>query len=114
VGSPVTTCSWWAPAPPSPSEEQQVTVAGCNIGVEHGIRIVILRGPVLCASARPRAMTTTWRRRTLGTGTHSISITPTGDFFIRFFSRLPARAYVQSCTIEAAGVVTLPTPYGCR
>jgi hypothetical protein len=26
--------------------EQQVTVAGGNVGVEHGIRIVILRGPV--------------------------------------------------------------------
>lgn len=91
--------------------EQQVTVAGANIGVEHGIRVQVHTGPVYIrigsASGGDQYVTET----VLDNGWHSLSITPTGDFYVRFFSRRVAQVLVQSCTIESAGVVTLPTPY---
>jgi hypothetical protein len=93
-------------------EEQQVTVAGGNIGVEHGLRIVIFRGPVVVRIGSTSGDDNYLSETELGTGTHSISITPAGNFFLRFQSRLTRPVYVQSVAIEAAGAVSLPTPYG--
>lgn len=90
--------------------EQQVTNANPNI--EHGIRIVIARGPVTLRIGSTSGDDDYVRETTLNTGTHSISITPSGNFFIRFFSLLARKTWVSNCTIEAAGVVTLPTPWG--
>lgn len=93
--------------------EQQVTVAPADVGVEHGIRIKVFSGGLAATlrigstSGADDLLTET----TLDAGTHSLSITPTGDFFIRFSSRAAARVLVQSCTIEAAGVVSIPTGY---
>jgi hypothetical protein len=91
--------------------EQQVTVAGLNVGVEHGIRIVILRGPVYVRIGSTSGGDEYVGETVLATGTHSLSITPTGNFYIRFFSSLVRNVYVDSVAIEAAGAVTLPTPW---
>ncbi len=91
--------------------QQQVTVAGGNVSVEHGIRIVILRGPVLLRIGSSSGADDYVQETVLGTGTHSLSITPTGDFYIRFFSSLVRGVYVDSVAVEAAGAVTLPTPW---
>jgi hypothetical protein len=56
--------------------------------VEHGIRIVIARGPVLVRIGSTSGGDEYVSETTLNTGTHSISIVPAGNFFIRFFSRL--------------------------
>jgi hypothetical protein len=91
--------------------EQQVTVAGANIGVEHAVRVVIQRGPVQIRIGSSSGGDQYIAETTLLTGTHSLSFTPTGDFYIRFFSSLVRSVYVDSAVVESAGVVTLPTPW---
>ena len=89
--------------------EQKVTCS--SVGIEHGIRIVINRGPVMCRIGSTSGGDDYVTETSLATGTHSLSITPTGDFYIRFFSPLLRAVLVGSCTIEAAGVVTLTAPW---
>lgn len=89
--------------------EQQVVVL--SPGIEHGIRIVIARGPVSLRIGSISGEDDYVRETTLYAGTHSISLTPAGNFFIRFFSRQVPVVWVSNCTIEAAGVMALPTPW---
>lgn len=91
---------------------QQVTVAGADVGIEHGIRIVIERGPVTLRIGSTVGGDEYLSETTLFTGTHSLSIVPTGSFYIQFSSRLTRKVWVSQCTIEAAGVVSVPTPWG--
>lgn len=91
--------------------EQQVTVAGANIGQPHALRIVIARGPVTLRIGSA-SLGSQYRRDTvLGTGTHSIVIVPTGDFFLQFHNANKRIALVDSVSIEAAGTMSLPSPY---
>lgn len=89
--------------------EQRVVNASPSI--EHGIRIVIARGPVMLRIGSTSGADDYVSETALYEGTHSISIVPTGDFYIRFFSRLAQLTWVSNCTIEAAGAVTMPTPW---
>lgn len=89
--------------------EQHVTNASPNI--EHGIRIVVHRGPVMLRIGSTSGGDDYVSETTLNTGTHSLSIVPSGDFYIRFFSLKAYSVFVSNCTIEAAGVVTVPTPW---
>lgn len=90
--------------------EQQVTCA--SAGIEHGIRITIIRGPVSLRIGSTSGGDEYVSETVLNTGTHSLSIVPTGDFYIRFFSVLAREVLVGPCTIEPAGVVAVPTPWG--
>ena len=92
--------------------EQLVNVSSPN--VEHGIRIVIARGPVKLRIGSTSGNDDYVSETTLNTGTHSIAFTPTGNFYIRFFSINLQKVWVSNCTIEASGVVTLPTPWGAN
>lgn len=89
--------------------EQQVTVTGANIGVEHALRIVVARGPVYLRVGSTSGADDYVSETVLPTGTHSISFTPTGDFFVRFFSSQIPLVWVNECTLEAAGIVEIPT-----
>jgi hypothetical protein len=91
--------------------EQQVTVAAGDIGKEHGVRIVISRGPVYVRIGSSSGTDNYVTETVLRTGTHSFSVTPTGNFFVRLFSPLVRSVYVASCTIEPGGVVSIPTPW---
>lgn len=91
--------------------DQQVTVAGANIGVEHALRIEIARGPVFVRVGTAVGLEDYVSEALLETGTHSLSFTPSADFHIRFFSSLERVVWVNSCNVEAAGEVTLPTPW---
>lgn len=91
--------------------EQQVTVAGGNIGLEHGVRVVVGRGPVTITIGSTSGGEDYLKETDLNTGEHSLSITPSGNFFIRFFSRRAFSVLLNGCTMEAAGVVTLTTPW---
>lgn len=86
-------------------------VANASPGVEHGIRIVIARGPVTLRIGSTSGDDDLLGETTLFTGTHSLSIVPAGDFYIRFFSTQIPVVWVASCTIEAAGAVVVPTPW---
>lgn len=89
--------------------EQQVTVNETD--TEHALRIVIARGPVYLRVGSTSGADDYVTETRLDTGEHSIAFTPTGNFFIRFFSSQVPRVWVDSCAIESAGVVTLPTPW---
>jgi hypothetical protein len=89
--------------------EQHVTVTSVN--VEHALRITVARGPVTLRVGSTSGDDDYVSETTLYAGTHSISITPSGDFYVRFFSSRAQVVWVSGCTIESAGVVALPTPW---
>ncbi len=89
--------------------EQAVTNA--SPGVEHGIRIVIARGPVSLRIGSTSGDDDLLSETVLYTGTHSIGIKAAGNFYIRFFSSQSPVVWVDSCTIESAGDMVLPTPW---
>ncbi len=88
---------------------QTVTVAPGDQGVEHGLRIGVGKGGVLC-----RIGTTVQGeeilREFLDPGTHHLSITPTGDFTIEFSNDKEFNAQVSSCSI-ITGEVLIVTPW---
>lgn len=95
--------------------EQQVTVAGANIGKEHALAINVGGSPgyapvmlrVGSSSGGDQYIT----EMELLPGKHSLAFTPTGDFYIRFFSRRDITTNVTSCLLEGAGVMGLATPW---
>ena len=90
---------------------QQVTVAAGDQGVEHALRVVIARGPVSIRVGSTSGGDEYIAEAVLQEGTHSLSFTPTGNFYVQFLSLQIPLVWVDSCTVEAAGVVTLPTPW---
>jgi hypothetical protein len=90
--------------------DQTVTVGG-NAGVLHALRIVIARGPVGIRVGTAAGDDSYVSETTLLTGTHSLAFIPTGNFTIRFFSPLLRIVWVDSCNVEAAGQLVIPTPW---
>lgn len=91
---------------------QQVTVILADQNIEHALRIVINRGPVVLRVGSTSGNDDYVSETTLGTGTHSLAFTPTGaSFWIEFQNRRVPASRVDSCTLEAAGNVELPTPW---
>ncbi|HQU17303.1 MAG TPA: hypothetical protein PLO69_14575 [Gammaproteobacteria bacterium] len=90
--------------------DQSVAI-GAYAGVEHALRVIIARGPVTIRVGSAAGLDDYIAETTLGTGTHSLSFTPSVDFNIRFMSRLERITLVDSVDVEAAGVMTLPSPY---
>lgn len=91
--------------------DQSVTVAAPDQGDEHALRIIIQRGPVILRVGSSAGADDYVDDTMLETGTHSLTFTPTGNFNIRFMSRLTRQVLVDSCQVEGAGVLTLPTPW---
>ena len=91
--------------------DQTVTVAAGDQGDEHALRIIIQRGPVILRVGSTAGGDEYITETELATGTHSLAFTPTGDFRIRFMSRLKRQVLVDSVAVEASGVMTLPTPW---
>ncbi len=88
---------------------QLVTTASATI--EHALRIVIDTGPVTLRVGSSLGGDEYVTETDLDTGTHSISFTPTGSYYVQFASTSKQKKLVDNCTVEAAGVVTLPTPW---
>ena len=91
--------------------DQQISVAAPDQGKEHALRISVFSGPVTLRVGSTLGNDDYLSERELDTGTHSLAFTPGATFFIRFFSRLKREVYLDSCNIEGAGVVVLPSPY---
>jgi hypothetical protein len=89
--------------------DQQVTVNQAN--VEHALRIVIARGPVVLRVGSTSGGEEYVSETTLGTGTHSLAFTPTGNFHIRVQNRRQTASLVDSINVEAAGIMTLPSAW---
>lgn len=93
--------------------DQTLSVGAPDQNVEHALRIVVQRGPVMLRVGSSAAGTDELINEVmLGTGTHSLAFTPTGaNAYVRFFSRLKRIVLVNSCNIEAAGVVSVTSPW---
>lgn len=87
------------------------TVTVNEAGVVHALRIVVARGPVILRIGTTDGGDEVFRQAVLRTGTHSIAFAPDADFKIEFSSSLKYGVLIESCEIEAAGVVELPTPW---
>lgn len=91
--------------------QQTVTVSASDQNVEHGLKIVIQRGPVVLRVGSTVGGDEYITETTLGTGMHSLALTPTGNFTIEFSSRLKRQVLVDSCNVEAAGAMELACPW---
>lgn len=89
--------------------KQTVTVSNPNI--EHALRIRIARGPVLIRVGSANEGDDYVSETTLATGEHSLSFTPSGNFYIKLFSREPYQVLVDSITVESAGTMQLTAPW---
>lgn len=87
---------------------QEVTVGSSDQNVEHALRVVVDEGPVVFAVGTS-AGDTTYISAVLNKGTHSLTFTPTGNFFIQFSSPLEYTTKIDSVTVESSGVLELDT-----
>ena len=91
--------------------DQEVTVAGGDQNVEHGLAIHVVRGTATLrlgsSSGGEQYLTAT----TLRQGRHSISLTPTSNFWIRISASDTTAVLISSIAVEAAGAMTLTTPW---
>lgn len=93
---------------------QALTVSATDQTKEHGLHIVIERGPVTFKLGTSNGADDLMAETALDAGTHSIAFTPgTGNptVYVQFSSIAAYKVRVQQCTIEAAGTVTLTSPY---
>ena len=88
---------------------QQVTTVETN--TLHALRIVIARGPVTVRIGSSSGGDEYINETSLGTGTHSLAFTPTGNFYIQFQSRRSYSVLVDSVSIESSGAFEIPTPW---
>lgn len=89
--------------------DQQITVNELN--VEHALRIVIARGPVTLRVGTASGLDDYISETDLGTGTHSLAFSPSGNFWIRLKATRQSARLVDSVNVEAAGVMAVPTPW---
>ncbi len=80
-------------------------------GKVHAIRVVVERGPVKFRVGTTSGGDDYIAATTLDTGTHSLAFTPSAAFYVQFEGVARLNKIVSSCTLEAAGVMTLTTPY---
>jgi hypothetical protein len=92
---------------------QLIGVAAGDVGVEQALYIVVARGPVSFRAGSLAGTSDYIAETVLNEGIHALALTPTATFFwIDFLSRQIPAVWVDSCNIEGAGVMTLPTPWG--
>lgn len=90
---------------------QLVTLGVGDSGKRHAVRIVINRGPVQFRIGSSVGGQQYLEEQTLGTGTHSLTFTPTTDFYVQFSARSEYAVLVDSIAIESAGTLELDTPW---
>lgn len=91
--------------------DQQVTVAAGDQNKEHALAIHVQRGTLVLSVGSSSGGGQYWNRVFLRQGYHSIAFTPTGNFHIRLASSALAPVLVDSIAIEAAGAMTITTPW---
>jgi hypothetical protein len=91
--------------------QQTITVAQADWGKEHGIRIVVTEGPVTLRAGSSPGTSDVIPQTVLDTGTHSLVCTPSGNITLQIESTDAWNKTLASCTIDAAGLLTLPTPW---
>ena len=95
----------------SARRRQQVTVVPGDQGKVHALRITIARGPVVLRIGTASGADDVFRQAVLRTGVHSIAFTPGASFWVEFSCSLSWPVLVSGCSVEPAGVVSVPTPW---
>lgn len=90
---------------------QQVAVGISDLNVGHSILIYIPRGPVTLRIGSSQGADDYMGESTLFEGYHSISFTPSGDFFIQFSSSNTYPVVVGSVSVESGGTFAITTPW---
>jgi hypothetical protein len=92
---------------------QAVTIAGTDQPKEHALHLTVNRGPVDVKVGTSLGDDSLLSSTTLDTGVHSLAFTPNATtVYIELLSSHNYNVLIGSCTIEAAGVVTITSPYG--
>jgi hypothetical protein len=95
------------------SAKQSFAVSGTDQGVEHALRVVVSQGSVRLRIGSTSGGDEYLTETVIEQGTHSLAFTPTGTpVYVEIFSTAQRVVKVDSCTIESAGVMELPTPWG--
>jgi len=93
--------------------KQTLTIAGGDQNKEHALRVVVTDGPVTIRIGSSDGLQDYMTSTAIDEGTHSLVFTPTaGSAFLQIESTDTWSKTLTGCTIEAAGVVSLPTPWG--
>jgi hypothetical protein len=87
------------------------SVTTSSAGTEHALRIKVDRGPVIFRCGSSSGGDQYIAETVLRTGTHSLSFTPSGTYYVQFSSKAHVNRIVDSIQVEAAGVMELPTPW---
>lgn len=90
---------------------QLVSVSGGDAGKVHAIRIVVNRGPIYFSVGTTSTNDNYVTEQVLRTGTHSIAFVANADFYVTLSSDAPVIRLIESCEIEGAGVVQIPTQW---
>ncbi len=91
---------------------QQLTIAGGDQNVEHGLRLTVTNGPVVIRAGSSQGAVDYISRTEIDTGTHSIAFTPTGaSVYLQIESTDAWSKTLSQVTIDSAGTLTLPTPF---
>ncbi|HCZ47992.1 MAG TPA: hypothetical protein DCZ11_03185 [Gammaproteobacteria bacterium] len=89
---------------------QAVTVNEPN--VEHGVRVVVARGPLKIRIGSTSGGSEYLADTELNTGEHSFAFTPTGaSFSVDFFNQNDRLALLDSIAVESAGAMVLGSPW---
>lgn len=91
---------------------QTVSVSGGDQNKEHALRIIVSRGTTKLRVGSSDGDDDYIAETELGTGTHSLAFTPTGgSVYIKLFSYTESASLIDSCVIESAGEMHIPTPW---
>jgi hypothetical protein len=92
--------------------KQSISVAGGDQAKEHGLRFTISNGPVTVRIGSADGLSDVLSQTVLDTGTHSLSFVPgRATIYLQIDSTDQWQKTLTGCSFEAAGVVTLPTPW---
>ena len=92
---------------------REQSVAVVQPGVEHALRILVLRGNATLKVGSTAGGDDYIAQTRLRTGVHSLAFTPSaGNFNIWIGNQSDNLCVIESITLEAAGIMALPTPWG--
>ena len=92
--------------------QQALSVALADEDVVHALRVTVSRGPLILRIGTTAGADDVFRQAVLREGVHSIAFTPgAATVYVEFSSSLKWPVFVDSCAIEAAGILELPTPW---
>ena len=92
--------------------KQTLTIAGGDQNKEHGLRVVVSNGPVTIRVGSAAGLSDYLAQSVIDSGTHSLVFAPTsGSAYLQIDSTDPWNKTITAVSIEAAGILTVPTPW---